>query len=275
MQVNFPGDLIDDPRIDFAAAELECEPDLVIGKLVRVIRGALQKRSQMLPSRWIDGYAKCEGFAAVLVSVGLASHEGDQVRLDDEVVAKQLSWLGDQDAKRQKALAAKRAKAGIPGDVPGGVPGKVPIESVTGTGTGTGTGIGTGTGGETKSRAAASGTMALSTPPKSPDYEKAKQSLTKWTKDVNPGTRVRWTPQQEATLAEVLRDVPWSTLQWQAIAYFENCYLPEHYGPPYNLAGFLRAIDRGDLSEAGESREYAWKHEQERKEKEKLEKGAA
>jgi len=113
-RVNIEEVAFHDPRIDALSVQIGFD---ALGPLARVWHFCYCRRSAVLSRFLIDGAARREGFAELLVRAELATTtEGDAYRVSG--VEDRIKWLLDQDAKSARGVEAKRARH--PGDFPAG-----------------------------------------------------------------------------------------------------------------------------------------------------------
>lgn len=142
MRVNVDDVAFMDRRFKLLGGRLGMTWQEALGRCLPVWALAYQRRSAVLPAGDVDALAERAGFAAAMVEVGLAVTEGDEVYLCG--VTERIDFLLIQDAKREKARAARLSAAGVqsppgrprgkqpippavsPGTVPGGLPGEGP-----------------------------------------------------------------------------------------------------------------------------------------------------
>jgi uncharacterized phage protein (TIGR02220 family) len=124
MRVNVDSKDLPDPRFMKLGLALGTSRFDALGRCVHVWAYALGRRSPLLSSDDIDAIAERIGFTEALIRAGLATADGDHVRLSG--IADRLDWLLVQDRKRELALEAKRAQLGLSRQAPAGVPADVP-----------------------------------------------------------------------------------------------------------------------------------------------------
>ena len=156
MRVNVESKVLTDARFKIAAQKLGISWHEVLGRVVLVWMAAYEKRSAYATRIEIDAVADIVGFAYALIFACLARYPTDADLTSDWLeehdeheekfeegqtvliagIRDHVAWLHVQDAKREKAMAAKRAKAGLPGGRPRGNPPERPSYSCSYSGSG-------------------------------------------------------------------------------------------------------------------------------------------
>jgi hypothetical protein len=129
MRINVDGKAMTDPRFSKAGLRLGINKFEVRGRCLHVWLQAYENRTPLMARDDIDALAEFDGFADAMVAASLARPSDEPPLLWLCGVTERIDFLLMQDAKRGKALAAKRAKAGLPGGRPGGLAGGRPYIS--------------------------------------------------------------------------------------------------------------------------------------------------
>jgi hypothetical protein len=118
MRVNVDSKALSDPRITRLAARMKINRYEALGRLIPVWMAAYESRSATMLVEDADALSELRGFARAMIACDLATSSRGKLRLRG--VEERIVFLLVNDAKREKALAAKRRLAAIPGDRPGG-----------------------------------------------------------------------------------------------------------------------------------------------------------
>lgn len=115
MRVNYQGKWLDDPAFSRAGFKLKMHKLDVHGRMLALYRYCLEQRTAILTMEDVDGIAEREGFATVLVAVGIAQEKRSRTtrkvpRVSFPAIVEELKWLIELDIKRSKANEARRSQ---------------------------------------------------------------------------------------------------------------------------------------------------------------------